>query len=87
MAHQNQGFYPRAINKHSKFIEYRKLMEALESDIGLQELVNKNMLPQWISTAQAAKHYLWLDFSSNYKNWKVSYHMFIGELRLQGRVA
>lgn len=86
LTQQNQGFYPLAINKHSKFVEYREQMEILESDLGFQELVNRKILPQWVPNAQAAKHCIWLDFSSNYKNWKESYHMFVNELRLQGRI-
>ena len=73
---------PINIKDYSKFIEYKKLIEKLTEDNGINNLKNKGVLPSWIVDRTQADQYLWLDYSTSNKKWKSGYQNFRLEFTL-----
>lgn len=71
--------YPKNISTYDKFCEYKNLLDKLYSDNGLQLLRDQYIVPSWVDTIVLAEKYIWLDFSSTKKTWKVSIGKFMSE--------
>lgn len=74
--------YPHKINDRSKFIEYKGYMDILNNNDGLNELKNIGVLSDWVSTVSIAEKFIFNEFSSNHKQWKVSRNSMTLEFQL-----
>ncbi|CAH6421841.1 Hypothetical protein KVN_LOCUS529 [uncultured virus] len=69
--------FPKKINDSKKFKEYKQLANILESENGLDNLKNNFIVPDWILNINEAYKYIWLDFSTDNKQWKQSKNNFM----------
>ena len=71
-----QGKFPILINNVLKLDEYRMLVEKLMLTNGLQLLKDSSIIPEWINSKDSAEKFIWLDFSTVKKTWKISHYSF-----------
>lgn len=64
--------FPINIKDRNKFKEYYSIYNKINSQGGLGELIEKGVIPGWVQTIETAEKFLWLDFSTNDKKWKMS---------------
>ena len=67
---------PLHIKDYEKFSRYKKVINELNNENGLEDLKNKNILPNWINDRTNADQFLWLDYSTENKKWKSGYQNF-----------
>jgi hypothetical protein len=68
--------FPLNIHSRKKFIEYKTNTEKLNLPDGLENLKNEGIIRNWVNDHQTAIRYLWLEYSSEIKNWKHSQQQF-----------
>ena len=62
----------------AKFLEYKKLYDMLTLQLdGLNILIDEGILPNWIKTKKEAKIYLYLEYDTDKKHWKMDRDSFI----------
>lgn len=68
---------------HTKFLEFRTLMDKLHMVNGLATLVNEGIIPEWITRMEDAEVCLCLDYDKNIdrKKWKTNPRKFMEECR------
>jgi len=74
--------FPLLISDYKKFCEYREYIQKINSDNGLIDLKNNNILPDWINDIRTGEQFLWLDFSTKHKKWKYNLHSFMMEFSI-----
>lgn len=68
--------FPLSIHSRKKFIEYKTYTEKLNLPDGLEYLKNNGIIRNWVNDYQTAVRYLWLEYTSEIKNWKHSQQQF-----------
>lgn len=77
-----EGKFPLNVVSRDKFVEYKKCIDILKDNNGLNQLKQEKILPNWIENSNSAEKFIWLDYSVQNKKWKLSRESFLEKFNI-----